>query len=170
MSHRNKRHFCPECETRLDTCSTCGKVVDQIPRSLPQMRRFQKMITSYFDHWPNNHPRQFSNRERFRKWAEMKVGHYDAVVVPLAIAGGAANPTNVEGLKAAAKSAIAAAGAYAEIGIKGELMTIYRPKSIAFDALPHSEATRIMSDVEVFLEGETGMNADTVMRETEDAA
>ena len=152
-------------------CPVCDTPANESARSVPQLRRYFKLIRAYFNHWPEAHDRQFFDAEKLRKWAQMKCGHYEiGTRIPLVQAGSDGSIRNRERLKLIVSAAIHGAGSDSEADIRGDELVIFRPKSIPFHKLPHSEACRIMDEVESFLEAETGLKSDQVLRESEHAA
>jgi hypothetical protein len=35
------------------------------------------MLKAFYHHWPEAHPEQFYDADHFRKWAQMKCGHFE---------------------------------------------------------------------------------------------
>jgi len=153
--------LCPQCDYDLGRIATAGK-----PRSVPQHRRYFKMIAAFHHHWPEWHSQQFARPEHLRKWAQMHCGHYEeAGRLNRSQFGG-----NAERFALVASWLLDRVGKYGIPKVKGDDLVLYVPKSISFDKLPHNEAVRLMGDVEVFLETQTGLKSADVLKETERAA
>ena len=147
-------------------CEICGHDVGQPNkgRSVPQMRRYWAMIRAYWHHWPETAERQFESPEHMRKWLQMRAGHRE-VAVSMDLDGATKDAALL-----IAEAAIRATGEYAVPVLHGDALVIWRPKSIAFSRLGHSEACKLFDDVAAVAEEVTGLRADDVMRETEAAA
>lgn len=152
--------LCPQCDFDL------GKTVGGRPRSVPQHRRYFKMVSAFHQHWPEWHPNQFARPEHLRKWAQMKCGHFEE----RGRIGRNQFGADAERFIMGARWLVDLVGAYVIPVVKGDDIIIYVPKSISFNKLPHNEAVRLMGDVEAFLEDQSGLKADDVLRETEQAA
>jgi hypothetical protein len=150
-------------------CRVCGSE-DLGSRSTPQLRRYFAMLKAFYHHWPEAHPEQFYDADHFRKWAQMKCGHFRVQRLPFAQAGALGNVKQRERLKLFAEAMFGAAGVHAWPVAQGETLAIYTPKSVSYDKLSHGEATRLFGDVESFLERETGLNAHQVMEAHANAA
>ena len=65
------------------------------------------------------------------------------------------------------EAAIKAAGAYPFVRVAGNQMAVFRAQSIAFDRLGHKPACELFDAVGQIIEAETGIPADTLIREAE---
>lgn len=153
-------------------CGDCGStnVVDGAPksrRSLPQLRRYHAMIRAAFHHWPEAHAREhyISSEDDLRKYLQMRVGHKEIAVVidDIGVMGKAQAVT-------VATAAFKAAGAYAMPVMHGDALVIFRPKSIAFHKLGHSEFCRLNDDVDQAIFDVTGTRGEAMLKEMERAA
>lgn len=148
-------------------CPHCGCSVDEAagaPRSVDQLRRYFKVIRVAFHHWPETAARQFSNEEELRAWAQMKAGYRDiAATIPLV-------GMQKDRALMLVEASIRAAGSYAMPVIhKGDIV-IFKPRSISFAKLGHSEFCKLNDAVEAVLEQEIGIPVETLLRESEKAA
>lgn len=149
---------CPHCGCEIET-NRSGK-----PRSVEQHRRFFAMIKAAFEHWPESHERQFSSAEEMRKYLQMKAGYREVgATIPL-------TGINKQRAMLLAEAAIRAAGSYAVPVINGDVLVVFKPKSIAFDKLSHKDACRLFDDVEAFIEDAIGVPAQTLLKEQERVA
>jgi len=143
-------------------CASCPARAK--PRSVEQHRRYFALISAAFHHWPESHKRQFSSSEELRKWLQMKAGHREiGASIPL-------TGINKERAMLLAEASIRAAGSYAVPVIHGDVLVVFRPKSIAFDKLDHKAACALFDEVAAVIEAETGMPANNLLKETAGAA
>lgn len=134
-------------------CECCGHKNGTNKRSLPQHRRFFGMIRAYFHHWPERHEFQPDNEEHLRAWALVKAKH-----------------RTVTEMTGNAKQCIVTGGSKYNWQIANDgRVWLVSPLSIAFDKLKHSEATALFEDVSGVLEFETGLDAEQLMKEMENA-
>ena len=104
-------------------------------------------------HWPSSHPRQFTNATELRKHWEMAVGHKDVgAQIPL---------TGVPRDKALAIAEMVLRGIdnFAEPVLQGDVLIVYKPKSVKFESLNSREASSLFDDVANIIEQETGLKA-----------
>ena len=143
-------------------CASCPARAK--PRSVEQHRRYFALISAAFHHWPEGHERQFSSSEELRKWLQMKAGHREiGASIPL-------TGINKDRAMLLAEASIRAAGSYAVPVIHGDVLVVWRPKSIAFDKLEHKAACALFDEVAAVIEAETGVPADRLLKEHEGAA
>jgi len=150
------------------TCPECGSVFSSKakgkPRSLEQHRRYFALMRAAFEHWPETHPRQFGDAEECRKYLQMKAG-YREIAAQIPLVG-----MNREKVLTVVEAAVRAAGSYAVPVLHGDTMVIFKPKSIAFRALPHQAFCALNNAVDEVIFAEIGIKADDLLRETEQAA
>jgi hypothetical protein len=148
-------------------CNHCGREIDtagKAPRSVPQLRRYFAMLKAAFLHWPETAERQFASVEELRAYAQMKAGHREiGATIPL-------SGMNKERAMLLAEAAIRAAGSYAMPVLHGDTLVIFKPKSIAFTRLSHTEFCRLNDDVSEAIFNEIGMRGEQLLKETEAAA
>ncbi len=144
-------------------CPACGFLLKE-PRSLAQHRRFFGLIKALFMHWPETHERQFSSEEELRKWLIMAAG-WKEVGASIPLTG-----MNKERAMLLAEAAIRAVGSYAMPVINGDVLVIFRPKSIAFDKMGHKEFCLLNEAVDEIIKAETGFDPDILLKEHEAAA
>jgi hypothetical protein len=146
MSH------CPSCGCEL-VAKAGGK-----PRSVEQIRRYFAMIRAAFHHWPESHERQFANSEELRTWLQMKAGAREV---------GAQIPLTGMGKERAmllAEAAIRGAGSFAFPVIHGDTLVIFKPKSISFGKMAHSDFCRLSDEVAGVIEEETGITTNDLLK------
>lgn len=154
--------------SRLAACPVCGhqdsKGHSGSPRSVEQLRRYFKVIRVAFHHWPETATRQFSNEEELRAWAQMKAGYRDiAATIPLV-------GMQKDRALMLVEASIRAAGSYAMPVIhKGDIV-IFKPRSISFAKLAHTEFCKLKDAVEAVLEQEIGVPVEALLREDGKAA
>ena len=151
----------------VNHCPECGCVFDKAgkaPRSLPQLRRYFAMIRAALHHWPETHERQFASEEELRAFLQMKAGHRETgAAIPIA-------GMSKERAMLLAEAAIRAAGSYAMPVLHGDMLVIFKPKSIAFTKLSHTEFCRLSDDVSDVIFAEIGMRGEQLLLEAERAA
>lgn len=153
---------CPHCLCEIKDGSK--------PRSATQLRRFFAMLRAMKAHWPEAAEFQPDDTEHLRKWALIKAGHRETTDVPVAWAEDQPGLTKLASL--AIEAALKAAGAYAFIRPhpEGGLVRVFKAKSIAFDKLGQADFNKLNDDVEAVYASETGLDPETVLKESENAA
>ena len=156
----------------MTTCPHCGCSIDgkSKPRSLDQLRRFFAMLRAMKAHWPESAEFQPDDTEHLRKWALIKAGHRETTDVPVSWAEDQPGLTKLASL--AIEAALKAAGAYAFIRPhpEGGLVRVFKAKSIAFHKLSQAEFNKLNDEVEAVYASETGLDPETVLKESESAA
>jgi hypothetical protein len=134
------------------------------PRSVDQLRRYFAMVRAAFTHWPEMSEVQFSSEDECRKFLQMSAGWRDVGArIPLV----GVNPEHARLLVAAA---IKGAGAFARPVVhKGELI-VWIPLSISFNSMGPQEFGQLSDAVAVVIKDMTGLDADTLLKESERAA
>lgn len=149
---------CPHCGCEL-TQPAGGK-----PRSVDQIRRYFAMIRAAFLHWPEDNPRQFSSAEELRAFLQMKAGAREiGAQIPL-------TGLHKERAMMLVEAAIRGAGSHSMPVIHGDTLVVFRPKSISFSRMAHSDFCRLSDDVAEVIRNETGIDPDELMKQTERAA
>ena len=144
---------CPHCGCEL-TPTSGGK-----PRSSEQLRRYFAMIKAAFMHWPEAHQHQFASSEELRAWLQMKAGAREiGAQIPM-------TGMSKERAMLLAEAAIRGAGSYAWPVIHGDTLVIFRPKSVSFAKMAHSDFCKLSDDVAAVIEAETGIKVDDLLRE-----
>jgi len=117
------------------------------------------MIKAAFMHWPEWHERQFSSSEELRSFLQMKAGAREiGAQIPLV-------GLSKERAMLLAEAAIRGAGSYAMPVIHGDVLVIFRPKSISFSRMPHAAFCQLSDDVAAVIEAETHIKVEDMMRE-----
>lgn len=148
---------CPHCDCKIDF---------ENPRSTPQLRRYFAMIRAFHTHWPEAHPEQFDSVYNFRKWIQMKAGpEYREISSRYPI-----NKMPKEVAVMLVKAGIAAVDGYAYPTVHNGEIIIWKPKSIAYEKMPHLEFCKLSDDVAIAFEDQTGLRAKEVFKQTENAA
>lgn len=152
-------------------CGDCGSTNIVGPervatRSLPQLKRYHAMIKAALHHWPEAHARKYgiANKEDLRKWLQMRAGHRE-VAAHVELAG-----MSKEQALMIAEASIKAAGSYAVPLIHGDVLVIFRPKSIAFHKLGHTEFCLLNDEVDEAIFQVTGTRGKQMLKEMERAA
>lgn len=147
----------------MTTCPHCGCEIalaanSKVPRSPDQHRRYFALINSAYHHWPESHERQFSSAEEFRAWVQMKSGHREiGAQIPIS----RMKPDHALVL---AEAAIKAAGSYAVPAMHGNVLVVWRPKSISFSKLGHLDFCRLNDAVADVIKAEIGLTADELLQ------
>lgn len=148
-------------------CKVCGCAVDGptkgAPRSLDQLRRFFAVIRAAFHHWPETSARQFANEEELRAYVQMKAG-YREIAAKIPLAG-----VNSQRALILVEAAIRAAGSYAMPVLHNDELVIFKPRSISFAKLGHTDFCRLNDAVETVIEQEVGVPVETLLKEHEGA-
>lgn len=150
--------------TKRCQCCGCDVSGNDKPRSLPQLRRFFGMIRAAYHHWPETCEQQFGSDEELRKHLTMRAGWRD-VAARIPLVGVPADLT-----KMVVRQAFAAAGTHAWPVIHNGELVIWVPRSIAFHSMGPQEFGQLSDAVAVVIKDMTGMDAETLMKETERAA
>ena len=144
---------------RCDVCGCDSEKPDGQPRSVAQIRRYFAVIRAAHTHWPEIHRAQFASPEECRAWLQMRAG-YREVGAQIPMAG-----MSKERAMLLAEAAIRGAGSYAMPVIHGDVLVIFKPKSIAFGKMSHVAFCALASAVELVIEQETGIRVDDLMLE-----
>lgn len=152
---------------KLDHCPHCGADLHDghKPRSLEQHRRFFKLCSVAYSHWPESHEQQFDSAEHARKWLQMKAG-WREVGAHVYLGPGIES----ESAKLLARAAISAAEGYAHPVVKGHDLYIWRPKSIAFGKMPHEEFCALNNAVDEVIFEVFGLSGDELLQHHSEAA
>ena len=140
----------------MTICPTCGRTTPGKPRSPEHHRRYFKVISLAFHHWPETHKEQFSDLEAFRAWVQMKAGHYNSTSVEI--------EGDSDVAIRAATVALRAAGSYARARVIHDRLFVYSPKSIAFSKLSQSEFNELSAQVEAVLKAEAHLDAEELLK------
>lgn len=144
---------CPHCGCEL-TPAEGGKA-----RSPEQLRRYFAMIRAAFTHWREAHQHQFASSEELRAWLQMKAGAREiGAQIPM-------TGMSKERAMLLAEAAIRGAGSYAWPVIHGDTLVIFRPKSVSFAKMAHTDFCKLSDDVADVIEAETGIKVDDLLRE-----
>lgn len=147
MSH------CPHCGCEL-TAKAGGK-----PRSTDQLRRYFSIIKRAHFHWPESHERQFANAEELRAWLQMKAGAREVgAQIPL-------TGMSKERAMLLAEAAIRGAGSFAMPIIHGDVLVIFKPKSVSFAKMAHSDFCKLSDAVCDVITAETGLDPEQLLKE-----
>lgn len=150
----------------MTSCPICGSNLDPKgkPRSYDQLKRYFALMRAVFTHWPEGHERQFANAEELRKWVQMKAG-YREVGAQIPLTG-----MNRERALLLVEAAIRGAGSHAFPVLHGDVLVVFRPKSIAFDKMTPAAFNALNDAVEATIRQETGLDPNEVLRQTQEAA
>lgn len=150
----------------MKTCACCGCDVtgNDKPRSLPQLRRYFAMIRAAYHHWPETSEVQFSTEDECRKHLQMRAGWRD-VGARIPLIG-----VKPEAAKMLVAAAIAGAKAHAWPVVHNGELIVWIPRSISFHSMGPQEFGQLSDAVGVVIKDMTGIDAETLMRESEAAA
>lgn len=146
-------------------CELCHQpIVGKWRRSYPQLKRYHAMIRAAFAHWPEAADVQFSSEDECRKFLQMRAGWRDVGArIPLV----GVNPEHARLLVAAA---IKGAGAFAHPVVHKSELIIWIPRSISFASMGPQEFGLLSDAVAVVINDMTGLDAETLLKESESAA
>jgi hypothetical protein len=149
---------------RSAKCQHCGgELAATTSRSAPQLRQFFWMIALAFANWPETHEHQFASTEELRAWLTMKAGAREVgAAIPL-------HDISRDVAMLVAEAAIRGAGSYAMPVMHGDILVIFRPKSISFAKMPHHAFCQLSDDVADIIDAETGMGIASLMQEAKRA-
>lgn len=147
----------------MPECIVCGHIdrPGRKRRSTEQHRRYFSLIKRAFDNWPEHHPHQFSSSEELRAFLQMKAGAREiGAQIPLA-------GITKERAMLLVEASIRGAGSYAVPVMHGDTLVIFRPKSIAFAKMAHSDFCALSSGVEALIVDAIGVSADQLLERQE---
>lgn len=149
-------------------CPVCGSDVRGADkrRSVPQLRRYFALVKAAFTHWPDAHDFRPDNAEHLRRWLQCKAGHHEATRIEIP----SGDPAVMRLARLAAEAAIDAADGSAFVKPFGDVLVVFKAKSIAFDKLTPAGACQLFDEVGAVIEAEIGIPAERLLRETEAAA
>lgn len=147
-------------------CPQCGFDTTQtgVSRSNPQLRRYFALIKAAWHQWPEADAAQYADINDFRKRLEMVAGHRETGAVIEDV--GEIGPRVIDIVEAVVKGT----GSHAVVLPVGDRLVVYRPKSIAFRAIGHSEACALFDRVGLVIERKLGVTAEELLKEHESAA
>ena len=153
----------------LHSCPHCGSMLTKA-RSGPMHKRFFALIEAAFQHWSERSEFQPDDAEHLRKWLLCKANYRQSTEIPVAYSEG--NPTLTAETAIAIQAALKEAGSHAFIRPHpdGGSVVVYRARSIAWDKLDQKAFAPVAEAVEAVIEAELGVDADTLLKETERAA
>lgn len=112
------------------TCPECGAVIDGDTLSAdPQRRRFFAAIRDSFHNLSDEDRKRFPSSEVLRKTALINAGWCSALTV---VAGSKSAVMSIE-------SALKALDRYCIIDVRGDVLTVYRARSVSRKSLPRKE-------------------------------
>lgn len=123
-----------------------------------------------FHHWPEHAEFRPESEEHLRKWVLIKAGHREATDIPVDWTED--QPALARLASLAIEASVKAAGAFAFVRPhpEGGMVRVFRAKSIAFGSLGQADFNRLNDEVEAAYRAETGLEADVVLKQTENAA
>lgn len=122
------------------------------------------MIRAAFHHWPETSEVQFSSEDECRKHLQMRAGWRD-VGARIPLVG-----VKPEVAKMLATAAISGAKAHAWPVVHNGELIVWIPRSISFHCMGPQEFGQLSDAVGVVIKDMTGIDAETLMRESEAAA
>lgn len=150
-------------------CPSCGVVIEADPksRSTPQHNRYWAMVRAAYQHWPETHEFQPATLEQLRKWLQCKAGHYHVQSFELPQTD---DPALMARMMAFAEALLDTRDGSRFGRWHGTVLSVFVPKSIAFDRLSHKAACQLFDEVAAVIEAEIGIDHETLLKETEGAA
>ena len=130
----------------MTTCPHCGCEFTPKQRSSPQHRRFFKLVSVAYQHWPERHYFKPSSSEHLRAWL---ICQKDCEYREISTVVLGREPTPYE--LSTIQGGIDAAGAYAWAFPYSDGYLVVRPKSMAFDKMPHKKACTVMAIIDELL-------------------
>lgn len=147
-----------------DHCPECGCLLTQSHRSSRHHRRLFALIHAAFNQWPEQNEFQPESAEHLRAWLLVKAGHRETREIPVQLAHD--HPGLATLARLAIEAAFREAGAFAFINPNGNgVVSIYRPKSIAWHQLDQKKFAPIADAVEQIIENAIGVKADQLLKE-----
>lgn len=126
------------------------------------------MIYLAWVHWPESHGLYSRDKERFRKRLQMSVGFYDTVLNLDLVSRSLPERAMLSGIVEVLCSTDHKN--YREVLTKGDRLKVIEPRSIAFHALSHGQATELIGAVQAKIEEVLQVPVEKLMREAENAA
>ena len=147
-------------------CPHCGGIIVK-GRSSADHRRFFGVIRAAFDNWPDSHDFAPDSPEHLRCWLLCKAGYREVRTFELP----EANPVMMARMMEFAETLMEHAGDGHRFGRwRGNVLSVFKPKSIAWDKLGQREFGAVRSAVEDVIKAETGLDPDKLLKEAEAAA
>lgn len=144
------------------TCPTCGGK----NRSTPQHRRFFKLVSLAYEHWPETFSKfQPENSEHLRAWLLCKAGWRTEVSIEFADtqAQNGAGLTTIGIMKAL--------GHYVWVQRRGDNLIVYAPRSVSYSKMQHKTACAIFDECEKIIANVLCIkDCDELLRQAERAA
>jgi hypothetical protein len=151
---------CPNCGFKLSEHSHARSPADH--------RRFFKLISATFHHWPESADFVPDDAEHLRAYLLCKAGYRDVTTIPVEFAED--QPALLRLVSIAAEGAVKAAKGHAFIRPHGSALAVFSAKSIAWDKLDQKGFNRLRDAVEAVIEAETGLKPDDILKQTDQAA
>ena len=156
----------PREHVASDTCPTCGAKTTK-PRSEADHRRFFALIRAAFDQWPEGHDFQPDSAEHLRAWLLCKAGYRNCTTIPIE---DDAPPAVGKLAILAIEAAIKAARTHAFPRLHGHGIAVFSAKSIAWNTLSQKDFGPLRQAVEDVISAEIGVDAETLLKQTEHVA
>ena len=147
----------------LIRCEKCGQGM----RSYPQLKRFMKLRSVAFKHWPGDHYFQPDNEEHLRAWLIVKTG-IGATVRELPM-GMMIERGTQDKWETILRETLRAAGSYSFVDVDWNRIIVRSPVSMSYDT-PHRIATDICRAVDDVIFDVFGVTSETLLKEAEKAA
>ena len=137
----------------MELCPECGFILKKgdRERSTPQLKRFFKVVRAAHTNWPHSHQFQPRNYQHLRYWLEHKCGHSKVVKTIRC------ESVDSKALTSLLTAIVATSDDVKQfIELEGSRIVVCRAESINYHAMDHWAACQLFSDVEDFIEAETG--------------
>ena len=132
-------------------------------RSGPQHRRFFGLVAAIYAHLPEAHVFRPDNADHLRAWLTVRAGRH--TVQTFFLSEDATELARVIPIITATMLR-----RYSWARSRGNELYVCVPDSIAYDKMDHAAFTKLCDDVAEIIKLETGLDADEVLKQTEQAA
>ena len=156
----------------MKSCPHCGCDIDNIPRSVPQHRRFFGVISAAYHQWPHDHSFQPDNSEHLRAYLLVAAGWK----VQSEVRFSKGSPEAIEAAAITLRAMMKSLGKPVFVTIEMDKKKIIgaMPRSIAYmskQELGHFEACRIFGRVDEIICAALGVEStDKLLEEAKKAA
>ena len=135
----------------------------QKARSYEQHKRFFAVIAATHHHWPDSHKFQPDSAEHLRAWLLVRAKH--CVIKTFHMSDDAGEYARIIPIVMASML-----GKHSWAKASGNELHVCVPQSIDYKSVSHQEFQAINDAVDEIIKAETGLDPETLLRETERAA
>jgi hypothetical protein len=151
----------------MTACPKCGTPLKP-PRSGPDHKRFFSLVNAAFTHWKSTHDFEPDNPEHLRAWLLCRAGYCEKTPIECPVVED--NPAIAKLIALACEGVMRASKGRGFIKVYGDRIIVYSPKSISWDKLDQKAFNEIRERVTGVIESELGVDAEQLLKETENAA